>query len=120
MDRRSRAVLARRRRGARAHRALHRHRVDTSNDTGFTVELDTGEEFEVPADRSILEVLEDNGIEVFKSCEEGICGSCVSGVARGHSRPPRQLPLRRRQGRRQPDRALRLPGPSEKLVIELY
>ena len=57
--------------------------IDTSNDTGFTVELDTGEEFDVPADRSILEVLEDNDIEVFKSCEEGICGSCVSGVLQG-------------------------------------
>ncbi|EKT83397.1 ferredoxin reductase [Rhodococcus wratislaviensis IFP 2016] len=31
----------------------------------------------------ILEVLEENGIEVFKSCEEGICGSCVSGVLEG-------------------------------------
>lgn len=57
--------------------------IDTSGDTSFTVELDTGEEFEIPADRSILEVLEDNGIEVFKSCEEGICGSCVSGVLEG-------------------------------------
>lgn len=57
--------------------------VDTSADTAFDIELDTGEEFTVPADRSILEVLEENGIEVFKSCEEGICGSCVSGVLEG-------------------------------------
>lgn len=57
--------------------------VDTSGDSAFTVELDTGEEFEVPADRSILSVLEDGGIDVFKSCEEGICGSCVSGVLQG-------------------------------------
>jgi len=57
--------------------------VDATGDTAFTVELDTGESFEVPADRSILAVLEDNGIEVFKSCEEGICGSCVSGVLEG-------------------------------------
>lgn len=57
--------------------------VDTSGDTAFTVELDTGESFEIPADRSILSVLEENGIEVFKSCEEGICGSCVSGVLEG-------------------------------------
>ena len=57
--------------------------VDTSGDTAFTVELDTGEVFDVPADRSILSVLEENGIEVFKSCEEGICGSCVSGVLEG-------------------------------------
>ncbi|MGK4591599.1 PDR/VanB family oxidoreductase [Amycolatopsis sp. w19] len=57
--------------------------VDTSGDRPLTVELDTGEEFEVPAGKSILAVLEDNGIEVFKSCEEGICGSCVSGVLEG-------------------------------------
>lgn len=57
--------------------------IDTSGDEPFTVELDTGEVFEVPADRSILSVLEDHGIEIFKSCEQGICGSCVSGVLEG-------------------------------------
>ncbi|MEU4841391.1 PDR/VanB family oxidoreductase [Nocardia testacea] len=57
--------------------------ADTSGDTAFTVELDTGESFEIPADRSILSVLEENGIEVFKSCEEGICGSCVSNILEG-------------------------------------
>ena len=57
--------------------------VDTSGDTAFTVELDTGEVFEIPADRSILDVLEENGCEVFRSCGEGICGSCVSGVVEG-------------------------------------
>ncbi|MCZ4519150.1 PDR/VanB family oxidoreductase [Rhodococcus ruber] len=57
--------------------------IDTSGDTEFTVEMDTGESFHIPADRSILSVLEENGIEVFKSCEEGICGSCVSGVLEG-------------------------------------
>ncbi|MFD4407006.1 PDR/VanB family oxidoreductase [Nocardia sp. NPDC058499] len=57
--------------------------VDNSGDTAFTVELDTGESFEIPADRSILSVLEDNGVDVFKSCEEGICGSCVSNVLDG-------------------------------------
>lgn len=57
--------------------------IDSSGDTSFTVELDTGETFEVPADKSILAVLNDNDIEVFKSCEEGICGSCISGVLDG-------------------------------------
>ncbi|KAK1178753.1 PDR/VanB family oxidoreductase [Streptomyces sp. NBS 14/10] len=57
--------------------------IDTSGDRAFTVELDTGEVFEVPADKSILAVLEESGIDVFKSCEEGICGSCVSGVLDG-------------------------------------
>ncbi|MCX5446413.1 PDR/VanB family oxidoreductase [Streptomyces nigrescens] len=58
-------------------------RIDTSADRPFIVELDTGEVFDVPADRSILSVLTENGIDVFKSCEEGICGSCVSGVLEG-------------------------------------
>ncbi len=57
--------------------------IDTSADTAFTVELDTGEEYEIPTDRSILSVLEENGIDVFKSCEEGVCGSCVSGLIDG-------------------------------------
>ncbi|MGW0002642.1 PDR/VanB family oxidoreductase [Nocardia grenadensis] len=57
--------------------------ADTSGDTAFNVELDTGESFEIPVGRSILSVLEENGIEVFKSCEEGICGSCVSNVLEG-------------------------------------
>ncbi|GAC50736.1 PDR/VanB family oxidoreductase [Gordonia aichiensis] len=56
--------------------------IDTSNDRPFVVEVD-GETYPVPADKSILGVLEDNGIEVFKSCEEGVCGSCVSGVIDG-------------------------------------
>jgi ferredoxin-NADP reductase len=57
--------------------------IDTGDDTPFTVELDTGEAFNIPADRSILSVLTEHGVEVFKSCEEGICGSCVSGVLQG-------------------------------------
>ncbi|MFJ9587984.1 PDR/VanB family oxidoreductase [Streptomyces acidicola] len=57
--------------------------IDTSGNKPFTVELDSGEVFEIPADQSILSVLEDNGIEVFKSCQEGVCGSCISGVLEG-------------------------------------
>ncbi|MGW8374831.1 PDR/VanB family oxidoreductase [Streptomyces sp. ODS28] len=52
-------------------------------DSAFTVELDTGEVFAVRAGQSILSALEAGGVEVFKSCEEGICGSCVSGVLEG-------------------------------------
>ncbi|MEU4518935.1 PDR/VanB family oxidoreductase [Amycolatopsis sp. NPDC024027] len=57
--------------------------ADTGQDRPLTVELDTGEVFDVPAGKSILAVLTENGIDVFKSCEEGICGSCVSGVLDG-------------------------------------
>ncbi|TJY66304.1 oxidoreductase [Arthrobacter sp. CAU 1506] len=56
--------------------------IDTSRDKPFVVELD-GVEYDIPEDQSILGVLEENGVEVFKSCEEGICGSCISGVLEG-------------------------------------
>lgn len=94
--------------------------IDTSGDQPFTVELDTGEVFDIPADRSILSVLEDAGIEVFKSCEEGICGSCVSGVLEG-------TPEHRDNCLSAADKASGTQialcvsrAKSEKLVIELY
>jgi ferredoxin-NADP reductase len=37
----------------------------------------------VPADKSILEVLGENGIEVPRSCEQGICGTCEVRVVSG-------------------------------------
>lgn len=94
--------------------------LDTTGDTPFTVELDTGEVFEIPAEKSVLEVLEENGVEVFKSCTEGICGSCVSGVLKG-------LPDHRDQclsaGDKAANREMALcvsRALTERLVIELY
>jgi len=52
-------------------------------DTEFELEIDTGEVFTVPADRSILDVLEENGLAVDTSCREGICGTCVLPVLDG-------------------------------------
>ncbi|GAA1247937.1 PDR/VanB family oxidoreductase [Prauserella halophila] len=94
--------------------------ADTGEDDSFTVELDTGETFAVPAGQSILSVLGENGIEVFKSCEEGICGSCVSGVLEGTpDHRDRCLSASDRQAGDQMalcvSRAL-----TDKLVIELY
>ncbi|MEV6305158.1 2Fe-2S iron-sulfur cluster binding domain-containing protein [Actinoplanes sp. NPDC051861] len=43
----------------------------------------SGEVFTVPEDRSILEVLEDNGIDVIFSCREGTCGTCETPVLAG-------------------------------------
>lgn len=51
---------------------------------GFKVILhSTGAELEVPADRSILEILEEKGHCVPFSCREGLCGSCETRVLAG-------------------------------------
>ena len=39
--------------------------------------------FDVPADKSILDVLLENGIACDFSCKEGTCGSCLVGVSSG-------------------------------------
>jgi tetrachlorobenzoquinone reductase len=50
----------------------------------FTVKLErSGIELAVPANKSILEVLEQHGIEVPFSCREGLCGTCVTSVCAG-------------------------------------
>nr|WP_208905488.1 PDR/VanB family oxidoreductase [Streptomyces melanosporofaciens] len=51
---------------------------------GFEVELaDSGQVLRVPADKSILDVLEEAGIEILSSCREGTCGTCETGVRSG-------------------------------------
>jgi len=50
----------------------------------FTVKLErSGVEFEIPEQKSILEVLEENGFEIPFSCREGLCGTCVTNVCAG-------------------------------------
>ena len=46
-------------------------------DDAFRVQLaSNGAIFVVPSDKSIVEVLRENGIDVDTSCEAGVCGSC--------------------------------------------
>jgi ferredoxin-NADP reductase len=55
-----------------------------SLDGEFDVQLArSGERLRVPADRSLLEVLEDAGYQIDNSCRAGICGTCELGVADG-------------------------------------
>lgn len=59
---------------------------ETDDDVPFLVELKrSGLTLEVAEDETILEVVEDAGIEVDSSCEEGTCGTCrtrlLAGVA---------------------------------------
>ena len=50
----------------------------------FEVELATsGLTLTVPPDRSILQVVEEAGIAVLSSCQEGTCGTCETVVLEG-------------------------------------
>jgi vanillate monooxygenase ferredoxin subunit len=58
--------------------------VEHDADQAFDVELSsTGQVFHIPAERTVFEVLEEAGIEIETSCEQGICGSCITGVLDG-------------------------------------
>ncbi len=58
--------------------------IDHDGDQAFEVELArSGKVLQIPADRSVFEVLDDAGIEIETSCEQGICGSCITRVLQG-------------------------------------
>lgn len=58
--------------------------IDTSGDTGFQVKVaSTGAVYDVPADKRITEVLDEAGVFVPVSCEEGVCGTCLVRVLEG-------------------------------------
>lgn len=72
------------------HGALHVERfsakpLEPASFTGaFEVELaGDGRVFTVLPDQSIMEVLEDAGIDVLCSCREGVCGSCETPLVAG-------------------------------------
>jgi vanillate O-demethylase ferredoxin subunit len=55
-----------------------------SADGSFEVQLrSTGQVLTVPADRSIVEVLGEAGVAVEVSCEQGVCGTCMTRVLQG-------------------------------------
>ncbi|MEV7098677.1 PDR/VanB family oxidoreductase [Amycolatopsis sp. NPDC051045] len=59
-------------------------RTEEGPRTAFEVELaGSGRVLPVPADRSILEVVEEAGVTVLSSCREGTCGTCETGVLGG-------------------------------------
>lgn len=58
--------------------------TDTSNDGSFSVKVSsTGQVFEIPVDKSVVQVLESHGIDIAMSCEQGICGTCLTKVLEG-------------------------------------
>lgn len=58
--------------------------LDPDRESAFEVELArSGKVVAVPADRTVLEALLDNGIKTTSSCAEGVCGSCETPVLFG-------------------------------------
>ncbi|MGE7963678.1 PDR/VanB family oxidoreductase [Pseudomonas sp. NPDC089918] len=58
--------------------------VDTGADGSFSIKVaSSGQVFEVPADKSVVQVLQNQGIEIAISCEQGICGTCLTRVLEG-------------------------------------
>ena len=52
-------------------------------DASFEVRTRSGKSFVVPHDRTVLEVLGANGVEIPSACEAGVCGTCLTGVLGG-------------------------------------
>lgn len=69
--------------------ALHLERfapkvIEDAVDKEFEVELSkSGKRITIPADKSVLETLGEEGIHILSSCGEGTCGTCETGVLEG-------------------------------------
>jgi len=70
---------------------LHREYFDAapvvnSDDGSFEVQINsTGAVIRVAGDQTVGAALAAHGIEIPVSCEQGICGTCVTGVIAGES-----------------------------------
>ena len=54
------------------------------NDCSFEVKIaSSGEIYTIPAEQSIVEALLEHDIEILVSCEQGICGTCLTAVIEG-------------------------------------
>ncbi|GAA1521517.1 PDR/VanB family oxidoreductase [Sphaerisporangium rubeum] len=68
----------------RVERFVPKPENPTAPRTAFEVELTlTGKTLTVPADRSILQVVEEAGVPILSSCREGTCGTCETTVLDG-------------------------------------
>lgn len=58
--------------------------IDTSDDESFEVQVaSTGQVFSIGQEESIAGVLEKAGVGIMTSCEQGICGACITRVLEG-------------------------------------
>lgn len=57
---------------------------DTTGDKPFTVKIaSSGATYEVPANQTVVQALQPHGIEILTSCEQGVCGTCITRVLEG-------------------------------------
>ncbi|MCG7601291.1 PDR/VanB family oxidoreductase [Halomonas sp. McH1-25] len=57
---------------------------DSEDDESFEVKIaSSGASFTVPKDKTVYEVLSENGVEIMVSCEQGVCGTCLTRVLEG-------------------------------------
>lgn len=60
--------------------------IEAGQSRAFKVKIaSTGEVLDIPEDESITEVLEENGYYISVSCEQGICGTCVTHILEGEA-----------------------------------
>jgi vanillate monooxygenase ferredoxin subunit len=57
---------------------------DTGGDKAFQVKIaSSGALVEVPANQTVTQALQAHGIEILTSCEQGVCGTCITRVLQG-------------------------------------
>lgn len=57
---------------------------DTTGDRAFQVKIaSSGAVYDIPADQTVVHALQEHGIEILTSCEQGVCGTCITRVLQG-------------------------------------
>ena len=57
---------------------------DSTGDSVFEVKIaSSGKSYAIGKEQSIVQVLKDHGIEILTSCEQGVCGTCITRVLEG-------------------------------------
>ncbi len=57
---------------------------DTSGDGSFEVRIaSTGKSYTIAADQTVSAALQAHGVDILVSCEQGVCGTCITRVLEG-------------------------------------
>lgn len=58
--------------------------LDTSGDGSFEVRIaSTGKSYTIAADQTVSAALQAHGVDILVSCEQGVCGTCITRVLEG-------------------------------------